>query len=92
MEKFNASVADNPKVAMIHISRDNDEGAAEDWAAAEGFPWLTVLPGDAKRSDLLEYRTRSVVPFYALVDGSGKELATGSSAVFAKAAELAKEE
>lgn len=73
---------------MIHISQDQNEGAAEAWAEAEGFPWLTILPGDVERSDLMEYRTRAVVPFYTLVDASGKEIATGSSAVFAKAAEV----
>lgn len=76
---------------MIHVSRDRDEGAAESWATAEGFPWLTVLPDDVDRSDLLVYHTRPVVPFYTLVDGAGKQIATGSAAVFAKAAELASE-
>tara|TARA_R110002096_G_scaffold173997_13_gene349655 strand:+ start:919 stop:1194 length:276 start_codon:yes stop_codon:yes gene_type:complete len=88
VEKYNSSVADNPKVAMIHISQDTSEDAAESWAVKEGFPWLTVLPGDVKRSDLSKYRTRPVVPFYTLVDASGNQLATGSGAVFAKAAEV----
>ena len=91
MEKYNDKIADNPKVAMIHVSQDRDEKAAQAWAAQEGFPWLTVLPGDVERSDLSAYRTRPVVPFYALVDAEGNELATGSAAVFAKAEELSKE-
>jgi hypothetical protein len=88
VEKYNEKVAENPKVEMIHISRDREKDAAQDWAAAEGFPWLTILPDDAERSGLLEYRTKSVVPFYALVDANGEELATGSSAIFNKIAEL----
>lgn len=90
MEKYNEKIADNPKVAMIHVSQDRDEKAAVDWAAKEGFPWLSVLPGDVERSDLGVYHTKRVVPFYALVDGEGNELATGSAAVFAKAEELSK--
>ncbi len=88
MEKYTEVVAENPKVEMIHVSQDSSEDAAEGWAASEKFPWLTILPGDVERSDLMEYRTRGVVPFYTLVDGSGNEIATGSSAVFSKAAEL----
>lgn len=91
MEKYNDKIADNPNVAMIHVSRDRDEKAAEAWAAKEKFPWLTVLPGDVDRSKLLDYHSRPVVPFYALVDAEGNELATGSAAVFAKAEELSKE-
>lgn len=88
MEKYQEVVAENPKVAMIHISRDQNDGAAEEWATEEQFPWLTVLPDDAERSGLLEYRTRNVVPFYTMVDADGNEVASGSSAVFRKAAEF----
>lgn len=88
MEKYNEVIAGNPKVAMIHVSQDQSEDAAEEWAASNNFPWLTVLPKDVPRSDLSEYRTRNVVPFYTLVDKDGKELANGSSAIFAKLQEL----
>ncbi len=88
MEKYNASIASNPKVEMIHVSRDQADDAAQDWAAAEGFPWLTVLPGDVERSDLLQFRTRNAVPFYTMVDKDGNEVANGSGAIFAKVAEL----
>lgn len=90
VEKFNASIAENPKVTLIHVSQDSSEGAAEKWAAKESFPWLTVLPGDVKRSGFEEYHTRKVVPFYTMVDGSGKEVANGSAAIFNKIAELGK--
>ena len=90
MEKYKKSIADNPKVAMIHISRDQSDGPAKDWAAAEGFPWLTVLPDDADRSGLLEYRTRPAVPFYTMVDRNGSEVANGSGAIFNKIAGMGK--
>ena len=88
MDKFNAEIADNPKVAMIHISQDRDDGPATEWAAKEGFPWLTILPDDTERSGLMDYYTRRVVPFYTMVDGDGNEVANGSSAVFNKIKEL----
>jgi hypothetical protein len=88
VEKYKENVAENPKVEMIHISQDRSEDAAEQWAAKEGFPWLTILPGDSKRREFEEYYTRRVVPFYTMVDAEGNEVATGSSAVFAKVAEL----
>tara|TARA_R110002096_G_scaffold27577_17_gene84227 strand:- start:23 stop:298 length:276 start_codon:yes stop_codon:yes gene_type:complete len=91
VEKYNETVADNNKVAFIHISQDSSDSDAEDWATAESFPWLTVLPDDVKRSDLAEYHTRSVVPFYTMVDGDGKEVANGSSAIFQKIAKLVAE-
>jgi len=88
VEKYNEVIAKNPKVTMIHISQDRDEDAAETWAAAHGFPWLTVLPKDVPRSDLSDYRTRNSVPHYSLRDKDGKEIANGSSAIFSKLAEM----
>lgn len=73
---------------MIHISHDRDEDSAEEWAAKEGFPWLTVLPKDVDRSDLVEYKVANSVPHYILVDAAGNRLADGSSAVFGKVREL----
>lgn len=91
MEKYNEVIAENPEVAMIHISRDRDKDAAEQWAASHSFPWLTVLPKDVQRSDLSDYRTRNSVPHYSLRDKDGNELANGSAAVFSKIEELSKE-
>lgn len=73
---------------MIHVSHDRTEDAAEEWASENGFPWLTVVPGDVERSDLLDYRTGNAVPHYSLRDASGKEIANGPSAAFRKIAEL----
>lgn len=73
---------------MIHVSRDRNDDAAEQWAADEGFPWLTVLPEDVERSDLLDYRTGNSVPHYALVDAEGNILTNGASQVFSELARL----
>lgn len=88
MKQFNDNIKDNPKVAMIHLSRDREEDAAESWAAEAKFPWLTILPDDIKKTDLLQYRTGNGVPHYVLVTSDGKPAARGSGAVFAKLKEL----
>jgi len=90
IEKYKELIADNPQVEMIHVSRDEGEGSAENWAEKAGFPWLTVLPKNVKRSGLLDYKTESYVPFYALVNAQGEPLASGQNEVFAKIAELTK--
>jgi hypothetical protein len=88
VEQYNRDIAENPKVELIHISHDRDEDAAEEWAVKEGFPWLTVLPDDVERSDLLDYKIANSVPHYILVDAAGNRLADGSSAVFSKVKSL----
>jgi hypothetical protein len=92
VEKYKQSVADNSKVAMIHVSRDRDDESAEKWAAQEGFPWLTVLPDDVDRSGLMEYRKGNAVPSYFMVDKDGNMVAEGAAACFNKAAEVAAEQ
>ena len=88
MEKYKTNIAGNSKVEFIHISQDQSEDAAEEWAAKEGFPWLTVLPKDVERSKLLEFKTTNSVPHYVMVDREGNLLANSSSEVFAKIDEL----
>lgn len=88
MEQYKKEIADNPDVELIHISCDQSEAAAADWAAKNEFPWLTVLPADAKRSGLLDYRTRNSVPHYSLRSADGEELANGSADVFDKLDDL----
>jgi thiol-disulfide isomerase/thioredoxin len=90
VKKFMASIADNPKVEFIHVSADSSEDDAETWAAEEGFPWLTVVPDDVKRSDLMEFKTKNSVPHYVMVDSSGNLVANSSSEVFNKIAEVSK--
>lgn len=91
MESYTKEIAENPKVALIHISHDNDEDSAEDWAAKENFPWLTVLPGDRVADDLIELKVRNSVPHYLLVDAEGELLAEGKSEVLSKAGGLTAE-
>lgn len=88
MERYQAEIADNPKVEWIHVSRDQDDNAATVWAAQTNFPWLTVMPRDVDRSGLLEHRTANSVPHYVMLDGEGNVVANDSAAVFRKIAEL----
>ncbi len=89
MEKYKEVIANNPKVEFIHVSQDSSEDAAEEWAAAAAFPWLTVVPGDVERSDLLEFKSANSVPHYVMIDAAGNKVANGSAEVFSKIAELA---
>ena len=90
VEQFKASIADNPKVEFIHVSADSSEDDAEVWAAKEGFPWLTVVPDDVKRSDLMAFKTKNSVPHYVMLDAAGNLVANSSSEVFSKIASLSK--
>ena len=91
MDSYQSVIAENPKVVMIHVSQDRDEDAAKEWAAEHSFPWLTVLPGDVDRSDLLEHKTRNAVPHYVLLDSEGNMLANSSSDALNKIKELTAE-
>ncbi|MEM7699814.1 MAG: hypothetical protein AAF236_15575 [Verrucomicrobiota bacterium] len=88
MERYKQELEGNTKVAFIHVSHDRSDDAAQTWAESEGFPWLTILPDDAERSGLFEYKTRNAVPHYLLVDAAGEMLANSSAAAFSKIAEL----
>ncbi len=88
MEKYNKEIAENPNVELIHVSLDQSDDAAEDWAETNQFPWLSVLPRDVDRSKLKDYMTRNAVPHYSLRAADGTELANGSAAIFSKLAEL----
>lgn len=94
MEKYNKHIAEVPNVEFVHVSLDRDEDAAEEWAAKEQFPWLTIMPDKVDRSGLRDYKTTNAVPEYHLVDGEGNTIVKGTSsgaAAFAKIDELAKE-
>ncbi len=93
MEKYNKTIAKLDNVAFIHVSRDSDEDSAEEWAAKEQFPWLTVMKDKTEASGLGVYKTTKSVPEYHLIDGDGKTIVAGSSSstkAFAKIAELGK--
>lgn len=76
-------------VEMVHVSLDQDEDAAESWAAKESFPWPTVMMSKMKRSGLDGYAPRGV-PNYKLISKDGEVVAEGKGAVFQKIAELKK--
>ncbi len=76
---------------MVHVSLDRDKNAAESWAAKEGFPWPTVMMDKLTASGLEEYMPQGV-PNYKLLSKDGTIVAEGKSEVFAKVAELKKEE
>ena len=88
MEKYNASIKDNPKVAFIHVSEDHDPAAAEAWAAEVKMPWLTVMADDAEDNGLFDYKSIADTPFYGSLSPDGKEVVSGSDEIFAKIAEL----
>ena len=76
---------------MVHVSLDRDKNAAESWAAKESFPWPTVMMDKLTASGLEEYMPQGV-PNYKLLSKDGTIVAEGKSEVFAKVAELKKEE
>ena len=94
MEKYNKHIAKLPNVEFIHISLDQSDEAAEDWAAKEQFPWLTILPDKVERSGMEDYKTNDSVPEYHLIDAEGNTIVKGDplgADAFAKIDELAKE-
>ena len=76
---------------MIHVSLDRDKAAAQNWATKEGFPWPTVMMDKLKESGFEAYMPRGV-PNYKLLSKDGRIVAEGKAQVFAKAAELTKED
>ena len=87
MEKHNKLIAPNAKVAMIHMSLDDDLAEATALASKEGFPWLTVFQDDAEASGLKDYGS-GFVPDYVLIDKEGKVVTKGKEEVFTKIAAL----
>jgi hypothetical protein len=83
--RYNKEIADNKKVEFIHVSLDRDENAALAWAKKENFPWHHVLRDQIGKTGLAKYHTSGSVPFYCLIDKSGKLIAKGSSASFSEA-------
>ncbi len=87
MSKYHSAIAGNDKVEMVHISSDDNAQAASKWAAAEKFPWLTILPEEARSSELHQFGS-GFVPDYVLVSAEGEKIATGKDKVFEEAKKL----
>lgn len=92
MESYHSEIASNPKVELIHISRDDSEDRTEEWAKKEKMPWPILLKEDTDgETFIFPYFPdgRFGVPSYILVDREGKEITRGRSAVFQKIKEKA---
>jgi len=87
VEKYNAEIADNPKIEMIHLSRE-EKADAEAWAKKAKLPWPTMMAKDVNRSELNKYAGRGI-PHYVLVDKDGKVLSQGAPYVLDEAVKWA---
>jgi len=92
VETYNQHFANSESVAMIHVSYDKSNKAAEKWAAKAKFPWLTILPTHRKASGFTEFSKSDYVPEYQLIDAQGKALAPEGKEAVAKAIELSQKE
>jgi hypothetical protein len=88
VESYNTSIATNPKVEMILLSRDQTEDAATAWAEKVNMPWPTLMMEDTDNKFLEPYNIK-FLPTYLLIDRTGKLVANGKSEVFAKIKETA---
>ena len=89
MESYKKHLANNPKVAMVHVSYDEDLAEATKWAKKESFPWPHVMKDDVSKFFLQFYG--GGVPTYVLIDKEGNKIATGKGAIFAKLDSLGKD-
>jgi len=87
VKAYNSSIATYENVEMVLVSADRSEAAALKWASKEKFPWPHVLAGSKGYTDL-QKMAKNYVPYYLLVDGSGKKIAEGAEAVFTEVAKL----
>ena len=87
MESYKKEIAGNPHAELIHLSQDNSEDDAKDWAIKESMPWPTLMNDDQDAKTLVTPYFpdgRMGVPAYILVDRTGKEIARGKEAAFAQ--------
>ena len=82
MESYQKDVASNPKVEMIHLSRDRDNAAALKWARKDKLPWPTIMRNQIAASLLTHYSNR--LPTYILIDREGNKVAEGKGPVWDK--------
>lgn len=86
MKSYNAEIAPNPDVDMIHIALE-DKDAALAWAKKESFPWPHIMEKDMNK--FLGQYFKNVAPTYVLINREGEVLANDKGSIFAKLAELA---
>ncbi len=88
MKSYNAQIAKNSDVDMIHIALEEDSAALK-WAKKEQFPWPHIMQNNM--GSFLKKYFKGFAPTYVLVDREGKVLANGKGPIFEKIAELAPE-
>ena len=82
VESYQKDVVPNPKVEMIHISRDRSNAAALKWARDDKLPWPTIMKDQIDASLLTHYSNR--VPSMILIDRKGNKVAEGKGPVWDK--------
>ncbi len=91
MAFFDKYIKDSDRFEFIHMSGDRNEQGAVLWAKKHKLPWPHVMFEDFKKSGLGELMGRGW-PTYALIDGDGKVVMKGSSAMKKVAEMMAVEE
>lgn len=86
MESYQAQIASNKNVELIHISLDSEQDAAATWAQKTKMTWPTILlPDHAKEALTTPYFEHDPeVPSYILVDASGNIIVRDKTHAFAK--------
>ena len=82
VESYQKDVVPNPKVEMIHLSRDRNNAAALKWASKDTLPWPTIMRDQIDASLLTYYSNR--LPTYILIDREGNKVAEGKGPVWSK--------
>ena len=82
VESYQKHVVPNPKVEMIHLSRDRNNAAALKWASKDKLPWPTIMRDQIDASLLTHYSNR--LPTYILIDREGNKVAEGKGPVWSK--------
>lgn len=86
MKYYHENIAGSSKIEFIHVSQDEDQEDAIDWASSAKFPWLTVTLKNTEAAGLSHYE--SGTPSYALISKHGRVLATTEKGAMEKIKEL----
>lgn len=81
MEAYDKHLKKSKKVALIHVSYDRTDKAAEAWAVKDKMTWPTVLSSNLEASKLEQFSVSEYVPEYRLLDVNGQELANDKEAI-----------
>ena len=83
METYDKSLAGGKTVALVHVSYDRKDSAAEKWALDAKMNWPVILGSHREQSGMAQFSVSEYIPEYRLVDKKGKEvsLKEGETAV-----------